>query len=67
MAFDPVVATVCNKLWDRSQVGMDKYKTTLEGAGLTRLQWLVHAQEEAMDLCNYLEMLLQEEYKRESA
>lgn len=67
MAFDPVVATVCNKLWDRSQVGMDKYKTTLEGAGLTRLQWLVHAQEEAMDLCNYLEMLIQEEYKRESA
>lgn len=66
MAFDHIVAQVCNKLLDRSQVGMDKYKTTLAAAGLTRLEWLVHAQEEAMDLCNYLEMLIQDEYKRES-
>jgi len=65
MAFDPVVATVCNKLWDRSQVGINKYRTTLDGAGLSRLEWLIHAQEEAMDLCNYLEMLIQDEHKKE--
>jgi len=60
---DTSVERVRTKLLERSLRGQSKYGTTLSGAGLTRKQWLIHAQEEAMDLCNYLEMLIQEETK----
>lgn len=60
---DTSVERVRTKLLERSLSGQSKYGTTLSGAGLTRKQWLIHAQEEAMDLCNYLEMLIQEETK----
>lgn len=60
---DAAVASVCRKMQERSLRGQSKYGTTLVGSGLSRLQWLIHAQEEAMDLCNYLEMLIQEETK----
>lgn len=58
---DISVERVRRKLLERSLRGQSKYGTTLAGAGLTRKQWLIHAQEEAMDLCNYLEMLLEAE------
>ena len=60
---DTSVERVRTKLLERSLRGQSKYGTTLVGSGLSRLQWLIHAQEEAMDLCNYLEMLIQEETK----
>lgn len=58
---DASVESVRTKLLERSLRGQSKYGTTLAGAGLTRKQWLIHAQEEAMDLCNYLEMPLEAE------
>jgi hypothetical protein len=58
---DAIIEAVRAKLLSRSQAGIAKYGTTLERTDLTRLQWLHHAQEEAMDLANYLEVLIQQE------
>jgi len=52
---------VCFKILKRSEVGKSKYGTTMERKDLSRLEWLKHAQEEAMDLCVYLEKLINEE------
>lgn len=58
---DPVVEAVVSKLRKRSEVGVNKYKTTLADAGLSRLELLRHAQAECMDQANYLETLIQME------
>ena len=49
---------VCYKLLQRSEVGKKKYGTTMERTDLSELDWLKHAQEEAMDLAVYLEKLI---------
>lgn len=51
--------SVCKKILTRAEFGLKKYGVTLEREDLTELDWLVHAQEEAMDLVNYLEVLIQ--------
>jgi len=56
---DSIVENVRKKLLERSDVGRGKYFTTLKEN--TRDNYLVHAQQEAMDLSNYLECLLQQE------
>lgn len=58
---DPIVESVRAKLLARSEAGIRKYGTTLEKAGLSRLEVLVHAQQEALDLANYLQVLIQSE------
>ena len=50
---------LCIKILDRAAVGKEKYKTTMDRNDLTELEWLIHAQEEAMDLAVYLEKLIQ--------
>jgi hypothetical protein len=50
---------VCRKIQSRAVLGLTKYGVSLESAGLTDLELLIHAQEEAMDLANYLETLIQ--------
>jgi hypothetical protein len=50
--------SVCEKIQLRAEFGVNKYGTTLERKDLTTLDWLNHAQEEAMDLCGYLEVLI---------
>lgn len=52
---DPVVEANRKMLLDRSQLGIQKYGTTLAGNKLTHKQWLQHALEEALDLANYLQ------------
>ena len=59
---DKNVLSVMARFKERSEVGMKKYKTTLERTDLTTLEWLQHAQEEAMDFVLYLERL-KHEYK----
>jgi hypothetical protein len=54
---DKIVENVVNKFKQRSALGIKKYNTTLEKNNLTRLEWLTHAQEEAMDMVLYLEKL----------
>jgi len=52
---------VCTKITQRAQIGKEKYGTTMDRKDLTKLEWLKHAQEEAMDLAVYLEKIIQEE------
>ena len=50
---------VCEKIKARSIIGKQKYGVTMEEENtLTRLQWLIHAQEEAMDFVVYLQKLI---------
>ena len=60
---DKNVLYVMARFKERSEVGIKKYKTTLERTDLTTLEWLQHAQEEAMDFVLYLERL-KHEYKQ---
>jgi hypothetical protein len=68
---DKIVLRVLARFNERSQVGINKYNTTLERTDLNTLEWLTHAQEEAMDFVLYLERLKDEymdvvrEYKSE--
>jgi hypothetical protein len=50
---------VCFKILKRSEIGKEKYGTTMERDDLGRLEWLKHAQEEAMDFCVYLQKLIE--------
>lgn len=56
-----VEEAVSSKLLKRAEVGLAKYGVTMERTDLSRLDWLIHAQEEAMDLAVYLERLIQDE------
>ena len=56
---DTIVESVIEQFKERSNVGIKKYGITLDREDLTRLEWLQHAQEEAMDLILYLEKLKQ--------
>lgn len=59
---DKIVLRVLSRFAERSQVGITKYNTTLERTDLSTLEWLTHAQEEAMDFVLYLERL-KDEYR----
>ncbi len=55
---------VCAKIQDRAKFGLAKYDTTMERNDYSRLDWLRHAQEEAMDIAVYLEKLIQLEERQ---
>ena len=55
---DSIVESVINKYKKRSQIGINKYGTTMDREDLSVLDWLRHAQEEAQDLTLYLEKLI---------
>jgi hypothetical protein len=54
---DPIVKSVIEKYQERSEVGQEKYGTTLERNDLTFIEWMQHLQEELMDATLYLEKL----------
>ncbi len=56
---------VCQKIQLRAAIGKEKYGTTMRRVDLTELQWLTHAQEEAMDLAIYLQKLIEEKLRDE--
>ena len=58
---DKVLEAVINQFRERSEVGIKKYKTTLDREDLSCLEWINHAQQEAMDFVLYLEKLKQYE------
>ena len=45
----------------RADIGEIKYGVTMDKEELTRRQWLIHAQEDAMDLAIYLQKLIEME------
>ena len=55
MKTDPIVDKVVEKFQERSQVGIEKYGTTLEDNNTD--DFLNHLQEELMDAVLYLEKL----------
>lgn len=57
---DLIVKSVIEKYQERSEVGQNKYGTTLERNDLTLIQWIQHLQEELMDATLYLEKLKSE-------
>ena len=60
---------VISKVLKRAEVGKKKYGNPdgMARNDLSRLEWLIHAQEEAMDLAVYLEKLIDEERKEEKS
>tara|TARA_R100001443_G_scaffold3277_4_gene10420 strand:+ start:2150 stop:2344 length:195 start_codon:yes stop_codon:yes gene_type:complete len=50
---------VCLKILNRAEIGKKKYGLTMDRDDLTKVDWLIHAQEEAMDLAIYLEKIIQ--------
>lgn len=57
---DIIVTKVAMKYFDRSEMGIKKYGTTLENNSLPLMDWLNHLQEELMDATLYIEKLKQE-------
>ena len=57
MKNDKIVESVIDKFRQRSEVGIKKYNKTMDRNDLDIIQWLTHAQEEAMDLALYLEKI----------
>jgi hypothetical protein len=50
---------VCKKIQERAKIGLSKYGVTLADDTLSIQELLIHAQEEAMDLANYIEAILE--------
>jgi hypothetical protein len=57
---DSIVKSVVEQFKARSEVGINKYGVTLDRDDLSVLEWINHAQQEAMDFCLYLEKLKSE-------
>lgn len=57
MSGDSIVDAIVQKFLQRSELGQQKYGTTLDRGDLTTLQWIQHAQDELMDGILYLEKL----------
>jgi hypothetical protein len=57
---DSIVESVITQFKQRSEVGIAKYGVTLDRTDLSTLDWINHAQQEAMDFCLYLEKLKRE-------
>lgn len=57
---DPLVKDVIARMAERSETGMKKYGVTMERPDVTTVEWLRHAQEEALDLAVYLERCIRD-------
>ena len=54
---DSILESLIEKYKQRSELGIKKYNTTLDRTDLTLLDWINHAQDEAMDLSLYLQKI----------
>jgi hypothetical protein len=55
---DPIVENVLNRVKVRADTGLDKYGVSMLRPDLSTVEWLRHAQEEALDLAVYLERVI---------
>lgn len=60
-----IIAAMIADIQSRADLGYKKYGVTLSGAGLSRLEWLQHAYEEALDMAGYLRMAMEEAQENE--
>lgn len=63
---DSIVNNIIQKFAERSNIGIEKYGTTLDRNDLSLLQWITHAQEELMDGILYLEKIKTELSKKDN-
>lgn len=54
---DEIVERVVSLFRSRSQIGIQKYGTTLDKNELSNREWLQHLQEELMDAALYVEKI----------
>ena len=54
---DKILEALIQKFEERAEKGQLKYGKTLDRNDLELLEWVEHAQEEAMDYCLYLEKI----------
>lgn len=59
--YSAITQRIVSELQERDRKGRIKYGTTLDRADLTRLEWLQHAKEEALDFACYLERMIVDE------
>lgn len=55
---DPIVVNVLERIKKRADIGMEKYGVSMARTDVDTVEWLRHAQEEAMDLAVYLERVI---------
>jgi hypothetical protein len=55
---DPIVQQVINRMHQRSQIGIKKYGVTMLRDDVSTIEWLRHAQEEALDFAVYIERVI---------
>lgn len=55
---DPIVSLVLQRIANRSDVGMKKYGVTMLRDDVSTIEWLRHAQEEALDFAVYIERII---------
>lgn len=58
MESDPIVVAVLDRIHQRSHQGMKTYGVPMTRPDVSTIEWLRHAQEEAMDLAVYLERVI---------
>ena len=51
---------LCAELKARREMGLNKYGVSIDDNALTIKQWLQHAKEEALDLAEYLQRMIDE-------
>ena len=57
---DPIVVDVIERVKARADKGMSKYGVSMARTDITTVEWLRHAQEEALDLAVYLERIIRD-------
>ena len=57
---DPIVVDVIERVKNRADKGMQKYGVAMTRSDVTTVEWLRHAQEEALDLAVYLERCIRD-------
>jgi hypothetical protein len=63
---DTIVGSVIEQFKQRSEVGINKYGTTMDRNDLSTLEWMIHFREELMDGLLYLERVIQDNKKASS-
>jgi hypothetical protein len=58
---DTITPALQAELQARAAVGLKKYGISVSDRPLSRLEWLQHAKEEALDLAVYLQRLIEDE------
>ena len=61
---DTIVESVIEQFKQRSNVGINKYNTTLDRTDLSTLEWMIHFREELQDGLLYLERIIQDTKKQ---